>query len=53
MLMFLDVGFFLVRFSVNYNDYNYIFITFCTINKGRLFRNVEENSVLFFGCHNY
>lgn len=46
MLMFLDVGFFLVRFSVNYNDYNYIFITFCTINKGRLFRNVEENCII-------
>lgn len=29
MLMVLDVGIFPVQFSVNYNDYNYVFVTFC------------------------
>lgn len=43
--MFGDVGFLPVSCSVNYNDYNYVFILFCTVHEGRGPEVMEETGV--------
>ena len=39
------MGFFPVSCSVNYNDYNYVFILFCTVHEGRGPEVMEETGV--------
>ena len=45
MSMFGDVGFFPVSCSANYNDYNCVFILFCTVHEGRGPEVMEETGV--------
>lgn len=43
--MFGDVGFFPVSCSANYNDYNCVFILFCTVREGKGPEVMEETGV--------
>ena len=51
--MVLDVGIFPVQFSVNYNDYNYVFVTFC-MGHGKGFQKWQSRGstrcILNFPC---